>query len=50
MEAMFSGGLQKVGGQCSCDRVVLTHIFTEVIRSHEKAQLLYAGCVYFTVA
>ncbi len=25
------------------------HIFTEVTRTREKAQLLYAGCVHFTV-
>ncbi len=25
------------------------HIFTEVTRAREKAQLLYAGCVHFTL-
>ncbi len=38
-------GMVTEGGDSSFGR----HIFTEVTRAREKAQLLYAGCVHFTV-
>ncbi len=57
MDVLLAGGLAE--GQWAVlgmvteggDRVVQTshHIFTEVTRAHEKVQLLYAGCVSFTV-
>ncbi len=55
MDVMLSGGLAKgrwvVLGMVTegSDWVVWRHIFTEVTRAREKAQLLYAGCVHFTV-
>ncbi len=51
MDAMLSGGLAK--GQWLVlglvTEVVWTSQFTEVTSAREKAQLLYAGCVHFTV-
>ncbi len=44
-------GERTVGGARDGDwrRWLSSHIFTEVTRACEKAQLLYAGCVHFTV-
>ncbi len=43
------GVWQKDGGRCSGWWLKAVHIFTEVTRTREKTQLLYAGCVHFTV-
>ncbi len=49
-DAVWGFGKRRVGGAQDGDGVVQTsHFFTEVTRAREKAQLLYAGCVHFTV-
>ncbi len=48
-DVVWGFGKRMVGSVRDGDWRRWRHIFTEITRACEKAQLLYAGCVHFTV-